>query len=62
MGENRLSETTTYQIGSGTPPSEKCARPGCGHPYAAHGSNGFICCVGKCPCRQFVAAPQAEAK
>jgi hypothetical protein len=40
-----------------TPNSAKCVRPGCGHVYAAHGSNGFICAT--CPCKMFM--PSAEA-
>ena len=34
-------------------PSGKCADPECGHVAAAHGTNGYICCVGNCKCKKF---------
>ena len=26
----------------------------CGHTGAAHGSNGFVCCIGGCKCKKFI--------
>ncbi len=44
-----MPDTETYTINrSQIPDSALCV---CGHPYAAHGSNGMICCA--CQCRVF---------
>lgn len=40
---------TPWRIGESTTPSSAYCE--CGHPMAAHGTNGYICC--RCDCKQF---------
>jgi len=47
-----MSEQATYKISNGAD-GGKCQ---CGPAAAAHGSNGFICAVGSCKCRKYIAA------